>query len=157
MKVSEARRYPAKTGALPLSSPVSPTIVLVDDDPVYGSAFQRAAEIKGVPCTYCETPIEFYHRLEFPFDIVLLDYDLGKVTGLQLSRVTQLIAPQKFVVMTSSYRAIRDVGAGEDFIKGFINKNSPILLQVAEIMKLWRFRNSARSRGGARGNGSKCR
>ena len=116
---------------------LSPSIVLVDDDPVYGKMFQRAAEIKGVSCTYCQSPREFYRQLGSGFDIALLDYELGQVTGLQLSRILKLIAPKKFVILTSAYRSIRYVEEEEDFLKGFINKTSPALSQVEEVLKIW--------------------
>ena len=62
-------------------------VLLVDDDPLFGRIMMAAAEQAGVSLTYSSNPKLLYRHVPLkPFDVVILDYNLGLVTGLQFAR-----------------------------------------------------------------------
>ncbi len=62
-----------------------PRILLVDDDEMYGKILARAASQAGIDLVYCRSLEEFGKLKDFDFDVALIDYDLGAVTGCELT------------------------------------------------------------------------
>ena len=67
-----------------------PHIVLVDDDPLFIRLLQKVAEKQSLKLSVFSSPEEAYKILpDMDFDVGLFDYDLGRVTGLQLVNFLQ--------------------------------------------------------------------
>jgi DNA-binding NtrC family response regulator len=67
-----------------------PHILLVDDDPIFGQLLQRVALKEGVRLTVISSAEDAYRWVPaLKFDVGLIDYDLGRVTGIQLCNFMQ--------------------------------------------------------------------
>jgi len=67
-----------------------PHIVLVDDDPLFAELLQRVAIKERLNLTVFTSAKEAYQTLpKMKYDVALLDYDLGRVTGVQLCNFLQ--------------------------------------------------------------------
>src|SRR4051812_44850400 len=61
-----------------------PRLLLIDDDPVFGKIMQRVARNLGAPLTYVQSVSKMPEVRADVFDVAIVDYDLGSVTGLEL-------------------------------------------------------------------------
>ncbi len=68
------------------ASTFKPRILVVDDDPIFGKTMQRAAALKGVDLRHVKTLEEVGLVKVEDFDVILMDFALGAVTGLELTR-----------------------------------------------------------------------
>ena len=65
----------------------APRVLVVDDDPVFVKTISEVAKQQRIPITSFSSPMEAYRATQaIKFDVAILDYDLGKVTGVQLAR-----------------------------------------------------------------------
>ena len=63
-----------------------PRLLLVDDDPVFCKVLAEVAKRERIPIVCFTSVKEAYAKVrDIDFDIALLDYDLGPVTGVQLA------------------------------------------------------------------------
>jgi CheY-like chemotaxis protein len=97
----------------------APSIVLVDDDPVFGKLMAMIALKQKLPFVFVNPEKESLQKLtELNFDIAILDYDLGKNTGLQLAQLLKrkgktapivMVSASKFVDSTLWPKAVRSL------------------------------------------------
>lgn len=63
-----------------------PRILLVDDDPLFLHMMEFVAQREGIPLITFNSPKEAYQKVgTLDFDIAILDYNLGLVSGVQLA------------------------------------------------------------------------
>ncbi len=65
---------------------VRPRILVVDDDPTFGRIMQRAAVYLEADLVFVQCLQDLDPNLLGSFDVAIVDYDLGSVTGLELAR-----------------------------------------------------------------------
>jgi len=57
--------------------------LLIDDDPAFCAIFEHSAKEQGIELHFYTSLLEFGNmRKPIRYDVVILDYDLGEVTGL---------------------------------------------------------------------------
>lgn len=79
-----------------------PRILLVDDDPGFGKIMQRTAVARGTPLTFCESLDEMSKLTNWNFDIAIIDYDLGLLTGCELTSYLESFAAKELPVILVS-------------------------------------------------------
>jgi CheY-like chemotaxis protein len=82
---TESFREPIPQGMV-MAPRKPPRILVVDDDETFGRLISRAAEIKGAKVTYCQSMDEVATMPSFDFDAIVMDYDLGDITGVELAK-----------------------------------------------------------------------
>ena len=70
--------YPSKT--------MYPHLILVDDDPMFTKVVERVAYWNDTPLSVCHSIDELGSIENWSFDAAIVDYDLGSVTGVDLSK-----------------------------------------------------------------------
>lgn len=65
---------------------VPPRVLLVDDNEAFGKIMLRAAEKLGVTLIYCKGLADLDQLQQWSFDVALVDYDLGELTGFELTQ-----------------------------------------------------------------------
>lgn len=83
---TKVERSPTRAVHSTLSSKgVLRKILLVDDDPTFGKIMKRAAEVRGIELTFCSALDEVSEHTHEKFDMALIDFNLGAVTGIEFS------------------------------------------------------------------------
>ena len=59
-------------------------ILLLDDDRSFGEIFRRTGEKKGLKVTVCDSVDTLCMHMNCPYDVAIIDYDLGSVTGTEI-------------------------------------------------------------------------
>lgn len=60
-------------------------ILLVDDDATFGKIMLRSAKLRGVDLTFCVALDEVAQYNHEKFDLALIDFNLGSVTGIEFA------------------------------------------------------------------------
>lgn len=100
-----------------------PKILLIDDDPIFGKIMKNAAAHKGAPITYCCTLEEFAGLDHWDFDIAIVDFDLGAVTGLELTAYMSQFLSEEVPVILVSQTKHRNSKEWPGAIREFVHKN----------------------------------
>ena len=87
--------------------PHVPQILVVDDDVVFGKIVGRIAELGGIPLTFVHCLKSWDWSSHNKFDVVIVDYDLGHITGLQLIRSVENFCRSVPTILISSHLKIR--------------------------------------------------
>jgi CheY-like chemotaxis protein len=83
-------------------------LILVDDDPLFARLLAKVATGQRVRLTTMFSPKEAYQRLStMNFDGALIDYDLGRVTGIQLSRFLEAMGWKVPVILLSQIQTLK--------------------------------------------------
>lgn len=104
-----------KAGKTPLR------VLLVDDDIVFGSVMSALAKRYPIELTHVSSVRDAYHLSVTYFDVLLLDYRLGSVTGLQLSRFYEHFQKPNSVFLISAASEIEN-NDWPACVKGFLSK-----------------------------------
>jgi two-component SAPR family response regulator len=83
-----------------------PRILLVDDDVIFGKIMQKIAQREHIPLTYYSSVRSLSQLTQFNYDIGLFDYDLGPITGLQLTDFLERYLQEMPIVLISQYKQI---------------------------------------------------
>ncbi|MDA9951411.1 response regulator [Oligoflexaceae bacterium] len=110
------------TQTLPKARPIK-KILLIDDDPIFGRIFLKMAQSKGKEVAYCESIDSLGNLNAQEFDVAIVDYDLGHVTGVELASYIEKFAlsPMPIVLVSQSHRNL--AGEGSQDICKFIHKS----------------------------------
>ena len=92
--------------------------MLIDDDPVYGAIIQKLAGLGGIQLTYVRLVRDWDWKTYPLFDVVVVDYDLSTMSGVQLVRSLEKLYRPVPTLLISNYKQIPvDSGfPGENFI-----------------------------------------
>jgi len=99
-----------------------PRILLVDDDPTFGKIMKRAAVTKGVDLTFCASLDEFATLQNWDYDVVMMDYDLGAVTGVELTKYIEQFTKEEVPVILVSQTNQQDFKRWPGSIREFVHK-----------------------------------
>jgi CheY-like chemotaxis protein len=100
-----------------------PRLLLVDDDPTFGKIMNRAAEMKGVKITYCKSIDELGALQSWDFDAIIMDYDLGAVTGFELTEYLEKFTKEDVPVILVSQTKQKSSKHWPNTIREFVHKN----------------------------------
>ncbi|MCG6118268.1 MAG: response regulator [Aquimonas sp.] len=83
------------------------TVLLVEDDAVFGRSLARALERRGVGCTWVEDPAAARQALaQGRFDYAILDLKLGEHSGLPLVPELHALAPELRILLLTGYASV---------------------------------------------------
>ncbi len=80
---------------------LKPHVLLVDDDPVFGKIMAQYARKFGYTLTYVASVENLPDLNHTAFDVAILDYDLGAVTGVELASYFESCCTPLPIVMVS--------------------------------------------------------
>jgi len=109
-------------GAEVLKPETIPRILVVDDDPSFGKIMRRAAAYKGADVVVCKSLEDFGSLSNFDFDVVLMDYDLGAVTGVELTKYLERLTKDEIPVVLVSQSNQKNAHQWPDSIREFVHK-----------------------------------
>ena len=101
---------------------VPPRILVVDDDPTFVRIMRRAAEQKGAIVTCCQSIDEFAGLKKWDHDAVIMDYDLGAVTGFELTTYLEHFTKETIPVVLVSQSNRSDSSRWPSSIREFVHK-----------------------------------
>ncbi|MFK7872683.1 MAG: response regulator [Oligoflexales bacterium] len=99
----------------------APHVLLVDDDPVYGRIMQRVASQNSVFLTYISTVEEFPKDQDF--DVAVIDYDLGSVTGFEMAHYLESLSNIDIPVILVSQSEQKETKQWPTMIREFVHKD----------------------------------
>ncbi len=100
-----------------------PRILLVDDDIVFGKIMMKIAHREQIPLTYYSSVKDIAKLSHFDFDLGIFDYDLGAITGLQLTEFLERYLRTVPIILISQYRHI-DPKFWPASVKEFVPKSA---------------------------------
>ncbi len=114
---------------------VMPHFVLVDDDPIFAKLLEKVAASQRVRLTTFCYPSDAYRELpNLDFDVAIIDYDLGRVTGVQLCQYLERLHRKVPVLLVSHLPKIESRGSASDWIFRALNKGAgPYSILVSAI------------------------
>lgn len=84
-----------------------PRILLIDDDLIFGQIFTEFSRQKySCPVTFVPSVNKIEQLVESEFDLAIVDFDLGEITGAQLSRFIHLNWGKIPILLVSQYRQV---------------------------------------------------
>lgn len=121
-----------------------PRILLVDDDVTFGKIMKKMADRLDLPLLYCSSVNELTSLRKSNYDIGIFDYDLGTVTGLQLSDIVERYLGRIPVLLVSSYGRIEPKKWPES-VRGFVPKSRGFYAILSEACRVYQERNQSPS------------
>ena len=87
-------------------------LILIDDDQTFGHIMLRCAEEMGLELDYFESLEDLgFVGLMADYDVAILDYDLGKMTGLEIGEyLTAFFGKMPMLLISGT---MRDLGPAE--------------------------------------------
>lgn len=116
--------------------PARPRILLVDDDVTFGKIMKKMASKLDLPLHYVSSANELVHLTGQEFDVGIFDYDLGTITGVQLSDIVEKYLGKIPVLLVSSYSRIENK-KWPRVVHGFIPKSQGFHAILAEACKVF--------------------
>lgn len=97
-------------------------LLLIDDDPVFCRAMASLGKANAISVVHGTAPEDANVARYLPFDAVVIDYDLGNVTG---ERVAQAIASlgRRLPVLLVSAHESTGLRHWPSCVKGFVSKS----------------------------------
>jgi CheY-like chemotaxis protein len=114
----------------------SPRILLVDDDPIFGRVMTAVATALGFDVRYVDEAdgvLRGHHALGC--DVLIVDYDLGELSGVELAeRLCNDLDGAPVILVSSTARSPDRDGAWPPCIAGFALKSDGVapILALAE-------------------------
>ena len=113
-------------------------VLLVDDDIIFGKIIQVLAAEENISLTYVKNVRDAYQLSNWSFDMAIIDYDLGAVTGIQLSYFLEHYLKPKAVLLVSAHPEV-EKKTWPECVKDFVNKSDgpmPILRAAKKLLQL---------------------
>jgi DNA-binding response OmpR family regulator len=97
------------------ADPLTPTVLIVEDDPAIGHHLQVGLQSSGYPTTWCRTgSAGLLHAQKAHPDVVLLDLGLPDLDGVDLARALRGDSPDLLLIILTARSAEIDVIVGLD-------------------------------------------
>ncbi len=120
-----ASSSPSLSGAMTKSG-LGPRIILIDDDETFGKVMLAFAAREHLSLTFVRSVRDIYNLNHWDYDIALVDYNLGKVNGLQLTNYLEHYLHPKLVFLISANKEIpQDLWPPS--VKGFVSKADGVI------------------------------
>ena len=101
---------------------VLPRILVLDDDPIFGRIMRQAATKKGSAVSYCKSVDELSKLPSWDYDVIVMDYDLGPVTGFELTDYLEKFTSVEVPVILVSQTKLRGSQKWPETIREFVHK-----------------------------------
>jgi CheY-like chemotaxis protein len=122
----------------PAKPKAAPRVLVVDDDPLFGRILQAVAERQKIPLTFINSPREAYKKIsDLDFDVAIFDYDMGKVTGIQLSRFFEHHGQHPAPVVLVSHYANIERSQWPSSIKDSVSKSIGAISILVQALKAY--------------------
>lgn len=119
-----------------MDSESKPRLLIVDDDPVFGRVMKAVAEAGGWTVTFYSSVSKAYeHAGDGPWDAAIIDYDLGRVTGVQFGNYLDRMGGRIPILLVSALRVPADFKWPTP-VSGFLSKKTKPEDILAEIVRL---------------------
>ncbi len=99
-----------------------PRILVIDDDPTFGRIMQQAATKKGSAVSYCRSIDELSKLQSWDYDVIVMDYDLGSMTGFELTTYLEKFTSVEVPVILVSQTKLRGSQKWPQAIREFVHK-----------------------------------
>ena len=85
----------------------APRVLLIDDDPLFGAILSRLAKAANIVLKHEASPGAVdAHKIRDNYDFIIADYDLQKVTGIQLIQSLESCNQALPTILVSSYGGV---------------------------------------------------
>ena len=101
---------------------VRPRILLIDDEPMFGAIMKKTANHLRVPLTYCQRLEDIPAIAKDKFDVVIVDYDLGAATGIEIARYIEDLTERDLPMILVSQSSRKINRRSPDSIREFVHK-----------------------------------
>lgn len=122
-----------------------PSVLIIDDEEDIGWSFRKALTERGFDARFAVKPEEGLMLMRYSPDIVLLDYKMPGMNGIEVLKRIREENPEQLVVMMTGYGTIENaveamkLGAFHYIQKPFtIHELTPILDRAIEIIEMRR-------------------
>ena len=103
-----------------------PKMILVDDDPVFGSIMQKEAQVMGYELDYYDSlsSLGFISQLA-NYDIIIVDFQMDHINGIEIAAYMPSFFSDKTVILVSNTEIGEQIGQSlPEYITQFIHKNN---------------------------------
>ncbi len=100
---------------------VPPRVLIVDDDPVFLRLMGRIAAKENLEVTFARSMEELRGIPDWDFDVAIVDYLLGPITGIDLVEYMETITESPPVVLVSHSRQVEGA-AWPESVRDFVHK-----------------------------------
>ena len=112
-----------------------PRIVLIDDDPIFCEMMRTAAEKMRIKMTVIDDPAALSGVIaKGRVDVVILDYDLGPVTGIDVAAV---LGPIPSLLTSRTCRHIPETDQWPDSVVGFVPKKLGVMAILETTLDIY--------------------
>lgn len=126
-----------------LDQPHPPKILLVDDELSFCKVMARVARNNGTPLMHVSSLDQLKFSSDFEFDVAVVDYDLGAITGFEMSTYIESCVTREvpIILISQSERKFREL-VWPEAIREFVHKKlgySAVLdaaLEAHEVSKI---------------------
>lgn len=114
-----------------------PKIVLIDDDPIFSLIMGRWAKLEGIPIDVFNSLDDLgFVGLLAPYDVAIVDYDLGYITGKEVADYMASLFLNKPMIMISSIDRGKEMMQCPSCVKAFIKKSAGYEKIINAAMKI---------------------
>jgi len=99
-------------------------IILIDDDPFFGSIMKQVAAQRGVELSHFLSLADLgFVSLLGQYDVAILDYDLGNMTGVEIGEyLTAFFGDLPMLLISSTMRRARKCDLADGRAQPFVDK-----------------------------------
>lgn len=120
----------------PSDRPVGKNILVIDDDPVFCGAMEAVGNSLGMVVRGAHTPRSAsLLLLRYRFDLAVIDFSLGNITGIQLARLLEKIGAGMPVLIVSDYK-LTQRGHWPASVRQFVQKSAGTRAILREAARL---------------------
>ena len=95
----------------------NPRILLIDDDPVFCRKLKQHAKKAGIQLATCHSFEEYEEEGDWQFDIVMMDFDLGNINGVEFAKyLFDTIGTIPILLISNMDRELEDDSVVSDFL-----------------------------------------
>ena len=113
----------------------SPKLVLIDDDPSYTVIMRRVAEMEGITLDTYQSLSELgFIGMLGKYDLAIIDYDLGKMTGVEIGNYLEKLFEGTPMILVSELE--RENTGWPSSVKKFLLKSDGYKHVLEEAINL---------------------
>jgi DNA-binding NtrC family response regulator len=95
-------------------------VLVIDDEPSVSMVFERLLRKLGHSVEVATTASEGLLRLDFPFDVFIIDKNLPDSSGVEVARAARKASPQAVILMVTGFASVTSatelVGIADDYL-----------------------------------------
>jgi DNA-binding response OmpR family regulator len=95
-------------------------VLVIDDEPSVSMVFERLLRKLGHSVEVATTAADGLLRLDFPFDVFIIDKNLPDSSGVEVARAARKASPQSVILMVTGFASVKSatelVGIADDYL-----------------------------------------